>query len=361
LGTNDWRSGLDLSRAVRETPTTFTANQLVRLLAGLCVPDWDPGRDLDPAVEPVRFTGTLHTAFPPGDIARAEVPATVLRAVAGTAETAAGAGEQAIVELATLSFGGPQGPLPASLLDELRARARAGDTGAVAFLDIFLHRLAGVGFRSQRHFRPDLESRRPAATRAERMPRALVGLLDGLDRSGRDRAGVPDRLLMRYTALLARRPMSGEAMRRLLADVLGTRVALKEAVGRWLDIDPGDCNSLGSVDGKNGLGRNLVLGDRAWLQTGGLRLTIGPVSLAAFTALLPGGAAHARVQALLRFMLNAPLRVEAMILLNGKETPAPHLDAAAPPRLGWTTWLGGPADDTPRQVAVTLLESHEWM
>ena len=360
MDANDWWSGLDLSQAVRESPTTFTANQLVRLLAGLCAPDWDPGRELDPAIEQVRFTGTLHTGFPPGDIARAEIPAALFERGEDAAASAEPSTDRATLELAALSFGGPQGPLPAALLDELRARAKAGDKGAVAFLDIFVHRLASVGFRSERHFRPDLESRRPEATRAERMPRALVGLLDGDERAARDRAGVPDRLLMRYTALLARRPLSGEAMRRLLADVLGTEVVLSEAVGRWLDIDPSECNSLGRRGGNTRLGRDLVLGNRAWSQTAGIRLTIGPLNLAAFRDLLPEGSTHARVKALLRFMLNAPLRIDAVLLLDAAATPPLHLDEAEPPRLGWTTWLGAAQGAAPRQVAIPLLESHEW-
>lgn len=349
-----WWSGLDLRRSVVEQPSRFTANQLIRLLAALNAVDWEPGRNLDPAQEAVRFAGYMGGAFPAGEIASAQ-----LRNSFFDGQGAAGADTRGVlgrVEIASLTFGGPQGPLPSALVDSLWRRARAGDRGALAFLDIFTHRLVSVGFRSERAFRPDLESRAPEHTRAHEVARAIAGL-HGPAALGR--AGVPDAVLMRYGPLLARRPVSSAALGRMLGDIVGTRVRYTEAVGRWLTIATHERNRVAARwAANNTLGVNLVLGGRSWLQTGGLHFTTGPLPLNRFAAMLPGGRLHQRVRALLRFALNTPSEVTLTLCLAQGQTPAFVLGGPRAARLGWTSWFAGEAAEE-RRITIRLLASEE--
>lgn len=349
-----WWSGIDLRRSVVEQPTLFTANQFIRLLAALNSVNWEPGRSLDPAAEAVRFAGYMGGAFPAGEIASARLERGFFdgQGPAG-ADTPKGIGR---VEITSLTFGGPQGPLQSALVESIWRRARAGDRGAVAFLDIFVHRLVSVGFRSERAFRPDLESRSPEHTRAQEVTRAIAGL-HGPAALGR--AGVPDAVLMRYGPLLARRPVSGAALSRMLGDIVGTRVYYREAVGRWLTIATHEQNKVAAgMPANNALGVDLVLGERSWRQTSGIHFTTGALPLDRFTAMLPGGRLHQRVRALLRFALNSPTEVTLTLSLAHGHTPAFELGGPRAVRLGWTSWFASEAA-TERRITIRLLGSEE--
>ena len=343
MAPEDWRTGIDLRRALAHEPERFELMQLVRLLESL-VDGPPPSAGADPARAAVRFRGGLDPAFPRADIAGARIP------TPGLGET-----RQARIDLAALSFGGPQGPMPDALMQDIRDRARAGDTGGAAFLDIFIHRLMTLMWRTRRAMRPDLETRAPGGSTGGRAVLALAGLPVP---SARGRAGVPDGVLMRHAPLLARRPVSAEALRRIVADHLDAPVRIDPLQGRWLTREPDELTRLGRADGTARLGNTTVLGRRVWSQAGGLRLDIGPLTRDAFMRTLPGQPRHDEVRALLRFAVNQPMTVTARLRLRHDQVPPLRLSSGDGPRLGWTSWLGHGLDiGRHRRVTVTMMTS----
>lgn len=357
MATQDWRTGIDLRQAVAEAPERFDLFQLLRILDGL-LGEHGPGAGGDPARAAVRFQGSLEPGFPNSALGTGtRLPGALFDAPRhGEAGEAPSLDVQGRIGLAALSFGGPQGPMPDSLMQDIRARARAGDTGAAAFLDIFVHRLATLMWRTRQATRPELETRTPENSPGGRAVLAMAGLLPA---ATRDRLPVADAVLMRYAPLLARRPVSAEALRRMVADNLGASVRVNPLQGRWLRRAPDELTRLGRRDGTVRLGATTILGMHAWTQAGGLDLSIGPLSRETFEALLPGRPRHGRLRALVGYALNQPMRVSATLRLRHDAVPAlrlrNHDDGA---RLGWTTWLGRGLDiGRDRTINVELLSS----
>ena len=359
MAAQDWRTGIDLRQAVAEAPESFDLFQLLRVLDGL-LGESGPGAGGEPGQAGVRFQGSLEPGFPNAALGPGtRLPTALFDAPPdGSARGAGPSVVQGRVGLAALSFGGPQGPMPDALMQDVRARARAGDTGAAAFLDIFVHRLATLMWRTRQATRPELETRMPADSIGGRAVLATAGLLPA---ATRERLPVPDRVLMRYAPLLARRPVSAETIRRIAADYLGASVRVTPLQGRWLTRAPDELTRLGRHDGTARLGRTTILGAHAWTQTGGLNLDLGPLDRATFEGMLPGAARHGRVRALVGYALNQPMRITATLRLRHDAVPPLRLSGqAGGPALGWTTWLGQGLDiGRDRTITVELVSSRD--
>jgi type VI secretion system protein ImpH len=358
MATQDWRTGIDLRHAVAEAPESFDLFQLLRVLDGL-LGESGPGAGGDPATAGVRFHGSLEPGFPNAALGGAgtRLPEALFETPpAGVADAPARSDAQGRLGLAALSFGGPQGPMPDALMQDIRDRARAGDTGAAAFLDIFVHRLATLMWRTRQATRPELETRRPAQSPGGRAVLAMAGLMPA---ATRERLPVPDTVLMRYAPLLARRPVSAESLRRIVADALDARVRVHPLQGRWLTREADEWTRLGRRDGTARLGRTTFLGTHAWTQAGGVNLTVGPLDRPGFDAMLPGAPRHGRIRALVRYAVNQPLQVTATLRLRHDAVPPLHLHGdGRGARLGWTTWLGQGLDiGRDRAVTVELVSS----
>ena len=361
LEPNDWWSGLDLGKAIAERPTSFSADQLIRLVTSLNNLEWQPSSNLDPAAEPVKFVGSLGERPAAPSITIADIPEEIFEIPEATTEDKTSDQKHLLENKARIgfpgiSFGGPHGPLPALLIEEIMRRERLGDTGTSAFLDVFIHRLASVGFSIRRDFNPTLETRDPKASAGHLFMRALLG--GGGQMFSDAEEDLRDDFLLRYLPLLIKRPLSAEAMRRIISDYLSTSVKIKQLMGRWLRIEETEHSRIGLQERNNRLGRGFVLGRTIWDQSSGLSLEIGPLPLDAFEDLLPGNQGNKRLKRLFRFFVSSPTLIKATLVLDGKEQPFLELSSAKPARLGWTTWLKN-LTVTDQKVEITLLESHE--
>ena len=92
--------------------------------------------------------------------------------------------------------------------------------------------------------------------------------------------------------------------------------------------DPGACL----------LGQGAVLGSRVLDAQHHVRLRIGPLGLADYQRLLPGGPWHGTLSDWVRRYCDDTLGVQATLVLAAPQVPALRLGGGA--RLGWTAWLG---------------------
>jgi type VI secretion system protein ImpH len=282
------------------------------------------GDGAEPAAEAVRLRGTIDLAFSETDVARVERPARE--------------GEPAVVKANFLSLAGALGPLPPPFAELVYQRAARRDLGLRDFLDIFNHRLLSLVYRIRKRHRIGLGAASPEQDDAARYLYALLGL--GLP-SLRGRLGVSDRALLQPAALPAReaRPMAG--LEGLLRHHLGVPIEGVSLTGAYHPIEESDRTAIGPSGRNRRLGREVILGRRAWDQEAGFELVVGPVSLEQYLRFLPGGDLLGALCAMTRFHAGELLSFTVLLRLCAEEAPAARLGRRNGARLGYTAWLGG--------------------
>jgi type VI secretion system protein ImpH len=332
-------------------PERFDFFQAVRLIEGRAAARHRPavpvGAGSNAADEAVRFKASLASGFPSGDV--------------GGYRPATTPGGKAELSVNFLGLAGAFGPLPTPIAELVQNRRRLRDPEAEApaeFLDIFNHRLISLMMRVRRSHRLALQPGMPDETAYAQVLLALLGLgtpglrpapIDDADRNA-------DRGLLYLAGLLNERPVSLHAVERAVAHHLGVPVRGEPFLGGWLPLPPDQTMVLGRRGRNNRLGTTSLLGCRVWSQSGGIRLVLGPLSLAEFDSLLPTGEAHVRLKRLLGYMLNGEVAVELDLHLvttemerwigkrrrKADEVPGPKAPlrlGAGGLRLGWKSWL----------------------
>ena len=230
---------------------------------------------------------------------------------------------------------GPNGPLPLHLTEFARDRLRhASDPTFARFLDLFNHRMLALFYRGWAQAQPAVSFDRPARDRFGVYLASLSGTgMPGVE----DRDAMPDLAKRHYAGHLSCQTRHADGLRAILADLLGLPVRIEEFVGHWLVL-PWDCRlRLGETRETGALGQTSTLGGRVWDHQSKFRVRIGPVRLADYLRLLPGGEALARVKAVVRNYVGDQLDWDLSPVLAQTEVPRLRLGAGA--RLGLTTWL----------------------
>ena len=291
--------------------------QLVELLERLH-PDAAPiGSTEAPDAEAVRFRSNPTFAFPASEVA--SVTPNPTRA------------EVLDVRLNLFGLYGPASPMPTMLTE----RVLDPETGSVIadFLDLFNHRLASLLYRVWKHYRPDLRYREGAADPLSHAVGSLFGVLPRAEAPGD-----PERvLLLPYAGLLAMASRSAQSAARILAHCLDLPCRVEEFVLRRVDLPSEARFTLGSP---LMLGVDTLIGDSVEDVMGQCRIWIGPMTFQRFTAMLPDGAEHSRVEHLIETVIREPLARDLGLVLAADEAPDWMLGDR---KLGWSTWADAPA------------------
>ncbi|HXZ84961.1 MAG TPA: type VI secretion system baseplate subunit TssG, partial [Myxococcota bacterium] len=279
--------------------------------------------DEAPEREVVRFTSDLSPVFPRSEVQRAE-----------PADEAAPA--RLVVNFMGVATPASFGTLPRRYAEEIRALVRQRSPALRDFLDLFNHRLISLFLRARERHQPVLHFERGAAGAFERALAALLGIATPRLRA---RLALDDHALFARAGLLAMRPMPASALESLVSSVFAAPAELEPFRPATHRIEPDDHNRLGAAN--SSLGSDLFLGEEVVLVESRFRLRVGPLGLAAYEALLPDQAGHAKLVDLLRFATRGELEFEIQLLLAREEAPALQLGAAgaARGRLGWSSWL----------------------
>ena len=346
-----WRTNRAVVDGLFGEPYRFDFYQAVKLLEILYPEKAPVGGDGHPNSETARFTSRVAFDFPPADVDslrhdRPDEPPEML--------------------VNFMGLGGALGPLPRAVSEVVFRRAAGGDTAFRDFLDVFNHRLISLLYGARKRNRVALHSRSPEENAFARCLFALIGLgTPGL----RGRLAVPDRSLLGYAGLLARRVRPMVGLVGMLEDYYGVRVRSKVLSPRWLPLEESERTRIGVTGHNNSLGKSVVLGGRVWEQAGGYELRLGPLTYRQFLGFLPNEEGHRSLSALTRFYAGEQFDVSARLTLaaadvpelhigkaaearlglnarlrrvrssTAEKTPGPRLGQAGGARLGWTTWL----------------------
>jgi type VI secretion system protein ImpH len=230
---------------------------------------------------------------------------------------------------------GPDGPLPLHLTEYARDRRRNyGDRTFQSFADLFHHRTLSLFYRAWAASRPTVSFDRPDQDRFA----YYVGSLIGLSTPGlRDRDAMPDLTKLHFAGLLASQPRNAEGLGQILSAFFDMPVRVESMVGAWLSLPPGDYTHLGDSRATAELGSSALLGKRVWSRQHKFRIVFGPLSLAEYKRLLPGGLSLHRLIPIVRNYAGDSLIWDVSFILRAAEVP--RLQLGRQGQLGWTTWL----------------------
>lgn len=312
-----------IDEALREDSCSFEFFQAVALLQRLRLNERQPvGHFSNPEDEAVQFRVNNAMAFPASQIQsvewREEGPPRMM--------------------VNFMGLTGPEGVLPYCYTEWILERLKAKDRAAVAFLDIFNHRMISFFYRAWEKYRFPATYYRGDDTFTHH-------LLDfiGLGTQGlAARQPVPDEALLHYAALLGAQARSAEALETILNGYFEVPVEVEQFAGAWYRLDPSsqcDMNEDGSESEK--LGTGAVVGDEIWDQQSRVRIRIGPLTLPQYESFLPDGSAFEPLRGLLRFFSNDEFDFEVMLVLQRDDVPKCEVggEDGNMPRLGWTSWL----------------------
>jgi type VI secretion system protein ImpH len=343
MAANPEQTARSVAQRLFDEPYAFEFAQAVRLLELLRPGSVPLGTGLDPRAEALALAGALAPEFAPSALGALR-PA-LRRALAVTADTAGAAPPQPELEVNAFGLGGPDGPLPDAYQEWLQDRLRQKDTSAVAFLNLFQNRLLALLYRAQRKYRVADPFRAPLYSPAQIILRGLTGL--PLPKRG---AAMPAGNL-HVSAILARAGLMANERRSLAAfDVIvhhqfGVPVRSSPFAGGWRTLADESQTRIGRLGRNHLLGQGTVVGTRIWDEHRGIRIEIGPLSLATYQSFLPGGRRHADLHALAAAYFGTDLYQHLDLHLGAGLQPKAQLSREAPLRLGWTAWIG--KSDTP--------------
>lgn len=298
------------------------------------------GESLVPGEDYVRFSQEPYLCFAPSAVQRF-VPAEGKRKA----------------RLAQAFFGlwGPQGPMPLHLSEQACRRSQGFERNAegkdvgrdntlIAFADVFHHRMISFFYRAWRMHQQTADLDCPGDSRFANYIGALAGFGDAKLRT-RDR--VPEWAKLSFVGRLAAPARNASGLEAIVADFFGIAATVDSFVGEWLPLPEADRCRLGDSSRTGRLGSTAIAGERVWVCGLRFRLRLGPMHLADYRRLLPGGDSYERLQDWLRLYVGDELRWEVLFAIRREEVPAVELGRNG--RLGWTTWLGTEPHDRDRE------------
>jgi type VI secretion system protein ImpH len=310
----------DIVARLAADPAAQGFYQAMRLLEAMYADRPRLGRSVRPAQDALRLAQEPSAIFAPSMLA-------------GFEPGEAGRPSRLLVHFFGLF--GADGPLPLHLTDYARDRRRnARDASFQRFADIFHHRALSLFYRAWADVRPTVSFDRPAEDRFATYLGALIGL--GMD-SLRDRDAMPHLTKLHFAGRLANQTRNAEGLGAILSAFFTMPVRIECFIGAWLTLPAADRTRLGESRLTGELGRTLLVGGRVWSRQHKFRVVFGPLGLADYLRLLPGGLSFHRLIPIVRNYAGDTLFWDVNLVLRQDEVPKTVLGRQG--RLGWTTWL----------------------
>lgn len=284
--------------------------------------------------ESVRFRNSLRMGFAPSQV---DALSSQYRKAADGTKT----DEVESVEITPSFIGllGINGTLPIHYTEQVirQLRVRRDDSGR-AFFDLFANRSIAQFYGAWKKYRLPMhyESDRKNGFLPLVLALSGVGFKALRQRLSASPGAFEDESIARFAGLLRQRPMSAEALRRLLAAYFRETVAVEQFVGQWYTVPREQRFVLGGANAL--LGGNALLGERIWQRNLRLRLRIGSLTHARYIAFLPKGDLSGALSKLLALATGTQFEYEINPVLRAADVRPASL-ASDGCRLGYDAFL----------------------
>jgi type VI secretion system protein ImpH len=223
--------------------------------------------------------------------------------------------------------------MPLHLTEYARERLRNDrDPTMAAFADMFHHRMFSLFYRAWAAGEPAASFDRPDRDPFGDYVAALSGVM-GQSMSERDR--MPDLSKRHFAGFMGSFRKTETGLLAMLSSFFRAPAKITSFVGSWLELEPADRWMMGRPAV---LGRSAAVGSRVWSRQAKFRIQLGPMPLADYERLLPGGASLEKLSALVRNYIGDELDWDVNLVLRAEDTPPTVLGQQG--KLGWTTWIG---------------------
>ncbi len=294
--------------AFERAPYRYDFYQAVRILESYFGTTLSEHRKNASSLSPVRFRPDNSMTFPSGDVKTADIDEDVAHIV-----------------VTFMGLYGVSSPMPPTLVEEtLRGGEALRD-----FLDIFNNRFCAFFFEAWKRNRPE-------HAEADHMKRVVT--LGGIDISSVGGLSLDE--LFPFAGILGTSVRNPAGLETLVRDLTGIETRLEENVPRWVTISqpPGIGSNSGTA---MKLGVNSTIGRNMPDASGKFRLTMGPLDLDQYQALLPGGSLADRVSDITDLYLQDDLAFDVRLVLRASEVKPVQLGNQGF-HLGLNTWVGRP-------------------
>jgi type VI secretion system protein ImpH len=346
-----------IERLFRE-PYRFEYFQAVRMLELWLRRHGAPQQDL--VANFLRFQNSTSLRFPASQLEaiHAEPRDIGLDASALGAALRAGMLKWIRVTPSFMGLLGGQGVLPPHYTERVAAQQfNDKDEGARCFLDTFSNRSLALFYEAWRKYRLHLKYEVQGKDSFLPLLLALAGLGNP---SLRRRLALPehgavlDESLGYFAGAIRQRPVSASQMARVLSEYFGQPLRVQQFIGYWYEMPPAQQTVLGSESAL--LGTRAIAGARVWQRDLRLRLVIGPLDHAGFSAFLPGGLAARALKSLLALFTGVSFEYEVELVLRAADVrPVTMIDGSNLGRLGWDSYLvAGPQEQDRNDVHYEL-------
>lgn len=292
----------------------------------------------------LRFQNSTSLRFPASQLeaVQADPPGIALDAAALGAALKEGTLKWVRITPTFMGLLGGQGVLPPHYTERVaEQQSNDKDEGPRSFLDSFSNRSLALFYEAWRKYRLHLKYERSGKDSFLPLLLGLAGLGHPSLRRRLARANqgaVLDESIAYFAAAIRQRPISAAQMARVLSEYFGQPVEVEQFVGAWYAVPPAQQSTLGCASAT--LGSCAIAGERVWQRDLRLRLIVGPLDHAGFTAFLPGGLAARALASLLTLFTGLCLEYEIELVLRASDVrPLTLRQGSELGRLGWDSYL----------------------
>lgn len=286
-----------------------------------------------------RQQGTQASHKEPQDAVRFKVQQTLSFPASAIQSCELAPNAPASLEVNFMGLTGPSGALPVHYTEELITRkVQQRDDSGAAFFDIFNHRAIDLFYGAWEKYRGYITFERERRDPVTQAVRHIAGVgfevLQTILQA--PHFGNQERSISYYAGILSQRPLSTEAVARVMTEYFGQGVQIVPFLPAWLPMGEAGENRLGQRNAL--LGVNLLVGSHMQSRQSRLKIRIGPLDLSTFKRFLPHGDAFAALKGFLKFCWGHQFSLEVELILHQDDVGPPALGGDN--RLGWYGWVG---------------------
>lgn len=247
-------------------------------------------------------------------------------------------GGSSAVRSALVGLLGPLGSLPPAYNEHVMREERNKSRALSGFFDLFSARMAELFVAACEKYRLARLLRWGGDAGRNAFVTALFSLTGFATAKLRERSGVEDDVLLRFSGFLASRTRNAVNLRAMLREFSGLPVEIELFRGRWLSIPVEELSRMSQSSAVR-LGINAMAGTSIRDFSSGFRVVIGPLDYPDYLSLAPGSRNVEELLALTRLFVGSGLDFDIQIVLKKEQVPFCQLGQADdPPRLGWNSW-----------------------